>query len=152
MLSRGTPSTRTSPDHGSCRPAISRATIGSMALLTIALQAPPLFRSMLAGPGLPFVLVTMILTPVVAVLHRRGTFRWYRVLTVAAVGSMVMAWGFAQSPYLLPGQLTIAQASAPPATQALLLIVGAGLVLFIVPAMALLYYLDQRSALDVPKA
>ena len=107
---------------------------------------------MLAGLGLPFALATMILTPLVAVLHARGIFRWYRVLTVAAVGSMVMAWGFAQSPYMLPGRLTITQAIAPPGTQALLLIVGAGLVVVIVPAMALLYYLDQRSALDAPEA
>ncbi|TMC76164.1 MAG: cytochrome d ubiquinol oxidase subunit II [Chloroflexi bacterium] len=126
--------------------------MGSVALVTIGLQAPALLRSMLAGRGLPFALATMILTPLVAVLHARAIFRWYRVLTVAAVGSMVMAWGFAQSPYMLPGRLTIAQAIAPPGTQALLLIVGAGLVVVIVPAMALLYYLDQRSALDAPEA
>jgi len=126
--------------------------MGSVALVAIGLQAPTLFRSMLNGPGLPFALVTMIVTPLVAFLHWRGIFRQYRVLTVTAVGSMVMAWGFAQSPYLLPGQLTIAQAIAPPGTQALLLIVGACLALVIAPAMALLYYLDQRSALDVPEA
>jgi len=126
--------------------------MGSVALVTIRLEAPALLRSMLAGRGLPFALATMILTPLVAVLHARAIFRWYRVLTVAAVGSMVMAWGFAQSPYMLPGRLTIAQAIAPPGTQALLLIVGAGLVVVIVPAMALLYYLDQRSALDAPEA
>jgi len=126
--------------------------MGTLALATIGLQAPSLLRSMLAGPGLPFALATMVLTPLVALLHWRGIFRWYRMLTVAAVGSMVMAWGFAQSPYLLPGQLTITQAIAPPGTQALLVFVTAGVVLVIAPAMGLLYYLDQRSALDVPHA
>ncbi|HEY0831387.1 MAG TPA: cytochrome d ubiquinol oxidase subunit II, partial [Candidatus Dormibacteraeota bacterium] len=132
--------------------AVVLIVMGTVALATIGVQAPSLFRSMLAGPGLPFALATIVLTPLVALLHWRGIFRWYRVLTVAAVGSMVTAWGFAQSPYLLPGQLTIAQAIAPPGTQALLLVVIAGLVLLIVPAMGLLYYLDQRSALDVPQA
>jgi cytochrome d ubiquinol oxidase subunit II len=124
--------------------------VGTAALVTIAFQAPTLFKSMLAGPGLPFALTTMVVTPVVAFLLWRGIFRWYRVLTVAAVGSLVFAWGFAQSPYLLPGQLTIAQAIAPRSTQVLLLVVTFALVLVIVPAMGLLYYLDQRTALDSP--
>jgi len=124
--------------------------IGSGALVTIGIEAPSLFRSMLAGPGLPFALLTMVLTPLVAVLVWRRVYRWYRVLTVAAVGSMVFAWGIAQSPYLLPGQLTISQAIGPFSTQVLLLLVVAALLLVIVPSMGLLYYLDQRSELESP--
>ena len=131
--------------------ALALIAVGSAALVVIGLEAPGLFRSMLAGPGLPFALVTMALTPLVALLVWRGIFRWYRVMTVAAVGSMVFAWGFAQSPYLLPGQMTIAQAIAPHATQVLLLVVAGGLLLLIAPSMGLLYYLDQRSALESPK-
>jgi len=65
---------------------------------------------------------------------------------------MVFARGFAQSPYLLPGQLTISRAIAPFATQVLLLIVVCAMLIVIVPAMGLLYYLDQRSALKSPEA
>jgi len=125
---------------------------GTGALMVIASEAPSLLRSMLTGPGLPFVLLTVVLIPVVMALVWRGIFRWYRLSTVAAVGSMVFAWGFAQAPYLLPGQLTIAQAIAPPATQMVLLLVTAGLVILVVPAMGLLYYLDQRSTLESPEA
>ena len=124
--------------------------IGTLALVVIGLEAPSLFRSMLLGAGLPFALVTMILTPVVIWLAWRGVFRWYRVLTVAAVGSLVFAWAFAQSPYLLPGRLTIEQAIAPPGTRAVLLAVTVVLVLVIVPSMGLLYYLDQRNTLESP--
>ena len=126
--------------------------VGTIALVAIQGEAPSLLRSMLAGRGLPFALVTMVLTPVVAFLMWRDVMRWFRVLTVAAVGSMVFAWGFAQSPYLLPGRLTIAQASAPQSTQVVLLIVAVGLLVLVVPAMGLLYYLDQRSALESPEA
>jgi cytochrome d ubiquinol oxidase subunit II len=126
--------------------------VGTAALVVIAVEAPNLFRPMVAGAGLPFALVTIVLTPVVVVLLWRRVFRWYRVLTVAAVGSMVFAWGFAQSPYLLPGQLTIGQAIAPQATQFLLLLIAVVLVIVIVPAMGLLYYLDQRGALESPEA
>jgi cytochrome bd ubiquinol oxidase subunit II len=121
---------------------------GTAALITIGLQAPALLRSMLAGPGLPFALATMVLTPVVALLLWRGIFRWYRVATVVAVGSLVLAWGFAQSPYLLPGQLTIVRATAPESTQVALLVVALILVVVILPSMGLLYYLDQRTVLE----
>src|SRR5438270_8499426 len=90
--------------------ALALIVVGTAALATIAFEAPALFRSMIAGKGLPFALVTMVLTPVVGFLLWRGIFRWYRLLTVAAVGSLVFAWAFAQSPYLVPGRLTIAQA------------------------------------------
>ena len=122
--------------------------VGTVALVTIGAQAPNLLRSMLTGKGLPFALVTMVLTPAVAFLLWRGIYRWYRVLTVAAVGSLVFAWAFAQSPYLVPGQLTIDQAIAPPPTLVLLLMVSAVLLLVIAPAMGLLYYLDQKGALE----
>lgn len=124
--------------------------VGTFALLIIGLEAPSLLRSMLLGAGLPFALVTMVLTPVVMWLVWGGVFRWYRLLTVAAVGSLVFAWAFAQSPYLLPGRLTIEQAIAPPGTLAILLAVTIVLVLVIVPAMGLLYYLDQRNTLESP--
>jgi cytochrome d ubiquinol oxidase subunit II len=124
---------------------------GTIALVVIALERSALLRSMLAGPGVPFALVTVILVPLVAFLIWRGALLWYRVLTVAAVGSMVFAWGFAQSPYLLPGRLTIAQAIAPPGTQAVLLAVTILLVVVIAPSMALLYYLDQKNTLESPE-
>jgi len=124
--------------------------VGTLALVVIGLEAPSLLRSMLLGAGLPFALVTVVVTPVVMWLVWRGLFRLYRVLTVAAVGSLVFAWAFAQSPYLLPGSLTIQQAIAPPGTRAVLLAVTVVLVLMIVPSMGLLYYLDQRSTLESP--
>ena len=130
--------------------ALALIVVGTAALATIAFEAPALFRSMIAGKGLPFALVTMVLTPVVGFLLWRGIFRWYRLLTVAAVGSLVFAWAFAQSPYLVPGRLTIAQAAAPSSTQVLLLVIAVVLLLVIAPAMGLLYYLDQRGTLESP--
>lgn len=125
---------------------------GTVALVVIGVQAPSLLRAMLGGGGTPFALATVVLTPVVALLVWRRMYRWYRVLAVVAVGSMVFAWGFAQSPYLLPGRLTIAQASAPQPTDVLLLIVSAALVVLVLPSMGLLYYLDQRGALESPES
>ena len=126
--------------------------VGTLALAAIASENPDLLKAMLAGKGLPFALATMVLTPVTALVIWRGLFRWYRVLTVGAVGSMVFAWAFAQSPYLIPGRLTIEQAIAPTGTQVVLLVVTVLLVVVIVPAIGLLIYLDQRGELESPRA
>ena len=126
--------------------------LGTLALTVIGLQRRQLLVAMFTTLGLPFALATMALTPLVAVLLWRHVFVLYRVLTVAAVGSLVAAWGFAQSPYLLPGQLTIDQAAAPASTEALLIVIAAGVLLVIGPAIGLLIYLDQRSLLESPKA
>ena len=126
--------------------------VGTVALAVIEFEAPSLLRSMLTGPGLAFAATTMILTPAVMVLMWRSAYRWYRIATVVAVGSMVFAWGFAQSPYLLPGRLTIGQAVAPGPTQALLAIVTVALVVLIAPSLFLLYYLDQKNSLESPTA
>jgi cytochrome bd ubiquinol oxidase subunit II len=126
--------------------------LGTAALVVIELENPALLQSMLAGPGLAFAILTMVLTPAVMLLVWRGAYRWFRVATVVAVGSMVFAWGFAQSPYLLPGRLTIGQAVAPGPTQVLLAVVTVLLVLLIAPSLFLLYYLDQKSSLESPES
>lgn len=124
---------------------------GTIALAVIGLENPRLLSSMLTGLGTPFALAVVIVTPVVGFLLWRGIFHWYRMLSVVVVGSLVFAWGFGQSPYLLPGQLTIAQSAAPPGTQVLLFIVTLLVVVLVLPSLALLVYLDQRSALESPE-
>ena len=130
--------------------AVVLAAIGTLALVIIAVEKRDLLLRMIAGPGVPFALATMVLTPAVAFLLWRGIFRWYRVLAVAAVGSLVLSWGFAQAPYLLPTELTITEAAPPTPTAVLLIVVALGIVLVIVPAIGLLIYLDQRGALESP--
>jgi cytochrome d ubiquinol oxidase subunit II len=125
--------------------------IGSIALVTVGFENPHLFTAMLTGLGAPFAIAAVVLTPVVGFLLLRGIFQWYRVLSVGVLGSLVFAWGLAQSPYLLPGQLTIAQASAPLGTSVLLLVVTLFVVLVILPSLGLLVYFDQRGALESPE-
>jgi cytochrome d ubiquinol oxidase subunit II len=125
--------------------------VGTVGLITIAIEAPRLLTSMITGLGTPFVLATVVLTPVVGFLLWRRRFFWYRILTVGAVSSLVLAWGLAQAPYMLPGALTISQAAAPVATHVLLVVVTAALVLLVLPALGLLLYFDQRSALESTK-
>jgi cytochrome d ubiquinol oxidase subunit II len=125
--------------------------VGTLAMAVIGLQRRELLVDMFSPPALVSTLGTMILTPLVAALVWRRALVLYRLLTVGAVTCLVLAWGFAQSPYLLPGQLTIAQAAAPASTQVLLLVVAAGVLFVICPAIGLLVFLDQRSLLHSPE-
>ena len=60
---------------------------------------------------------------------------------------MVLAWGVAQYPYLLPKSVTVADAAAPSGTLAALLVAAVAVVVLVLPFLALLYVLDQRSLL-----
>jgi cytochrome d ubiquinol oxidase subunit II len=124
---------------------------GTIGLIAIGIEAPRLLKAMIAGPGTPFVLATIVLTPVVGFLLWRGRFFWYRILTVGTVSSLVIAWGLGQAPYLLPGRLTVSQAAAPVATHVVLVVATAALVLLVAPALGLLLYLDQRNTLESSK-
>jgi cytochrome d ubiquinol oxidase subunit II len=126
--------------------------MGSIALATVGIENPHLLTAMFMGFGAPFAIATVVLTPVVGFLHLRRIFHWFRLLSVVVVGSLVFAWGLAQSPYLLPGQLTIAQAGAPLGTEVLLLVVTLLVVLVVLPSLGLLVYFDQRGALESPEA
>ncbi len=77
----------------------------------------------------------------------RGSPRGARVLAAGAVASIVWAWGVAQWPYILPTSLKVSAAAAPSATLGTLLVVFGVAAVVIVPSLALLYMLDQRSLL-----
>jgi cytochrome d ubiquinol oxidase subunit II len=125
--------------------------LGAAALAVLAVESPDVFHGMLLGRGLPFTIAAVVATPLVAALMWRRVHLWYRALTVVAVGSFVFAWGFGQSPYLLPGRLTIAQAAGAPEVQLTLLVVAVIAVLIVTPSLALLYVLDQRNDLESPE-
>ena len=110
----------------------------------------------LTGPGLPLVVLSGACGLVALVLlgrevTRRGGARGGRLLRPAAVGAVVaviVGWGVAQHPDLLPGELSIDAAAAPDPTLTGLLIIFAAALVVVIPALALLYSLSQRRLLE----
>jgi cytochrome bd ubiquinol oxidase subunit II len=102
----------------------------------------------LTGSALPFVIVSVVCGAAVPVLLRRGVPRGARPLAVGAVVAVIWGWGVAQHPYLLPTDLTIDAGAAPGATLTSLLIVFGVAVVLVIPALALLYTLAQRSIIE----
>ncbi len=70
-----------------------------------------------------------------------------RPLAIAAVATVVIGWGVAQWPYILPTSLKVSAAAAPDATLWAVLVVFGLAAVLILPSLAWLYYLDQHSAL-----
>ena len=102
----------------------------------------------LTGEGLPFVAASVICGAAALFLLRRGARRGARPLAVAAVVAVIWGWGVAQFPYLLPQTLTIDQGAGASGTLTVVLVLSGVALVVVVPALALLFTLDQRSLLE----
>jgi cytochrome d ubiquinol oxidase subunit II len=98
--------------------------------------------------ALPLVILSVICGIAVLVLLRRSAARGARALAIGAVAFVIWGWAIAQYPYLLPEKLTISEAAAPSATLTSVLVVFGIAVLLVLPAIALLFTLAQRSLVE----
>ncbi len=101
----------------------------------------------LASRGLPFIILSAIcgVTSLVFLLRGKGAIA--RPFAIAAVASVIIGWGAAQWPYMLPQSLKVSAAAAPDPTLWTILVVFIAAAVLILPSLALLYYLDQHGAL-----
>jgi cytochrome bd ubiquinol oxidase subunit II len=102
----------------------------------------------LTSEGLPLVLLSLVCGLGALVLLWRGVARGVRPLAVVAVVAVIWGWGAAQYPYLLPQTLTIEQGAGASETLTAVLVVFGIAVVVVLPALALLFVLDQRSLLE----
>jgi cytochrome d ubiquinol oxidase subunit II len=102
----------------------------------------------LTSEGLPLVLLSLACGLGALVLLWRRAPRGVRSLAVAAVVAVIWGWGAAQYPYLLPETLTIEDGAGASATLTAVLVVFGIAVVVVLPALALLFVLDQRSLLE----
>ena len=122
---------------------------GALAAITFAelsRSAPHVYAG-LTGRALPLVAISV--TAGIAVLAMIW-LRWYSGLRPAAaiaVVTVVWGWGLAQYPELLPGSLSLAAGSAPPAALLAELVIAAIAFVIVGPAFGLLYWLQQRGKL-----
>jgi cytochrome bd ubiquinol oxidase subunit II len=102
----------------------------------------------LTSEGLPLVLVSLVCGAGAFVLLWRGYARGVRALAVGAVAAVIWGWGVAQYPYLLPKVLTIADGAGASSTLTAVLVLFGVAVVIVVPSLALVFTLDQRSLLE----
>jgi cytochrome bd ubiquinol oxidase subunit II len=132
------------------RRAVVAAVVGAMlavvGLVVMHDKAPHVFDG-LTSRALPIVVVGVLCGIGALLLLMRDAARGARVLAVLAVASIIIAWGVAQWPYLLPETLTVDDAAAPSGTMTGLVVAVVLAVLIVLPGFVLLYMLTQRQLL-----
>ncbi|MEV6931777.1 cytochrome d ubiquinol oxidase subunit II [Dactylosporangium sp. NPDC051485] len=122
---------------------------GALAVAGLAVTAADAHRlfDRLLSTALPATAVSLLAGAAALVLLPRYSPRIVRLLAGVAIAALVIAWGVAQTPYLLGTHTTVRQAAAPTATMVTLLLVFAAAAVLVAPSLALLYALQQRSTL-----
>jgi cytochrome d ubiquinol oxidase subunit II len=67
-------------------------------------------------------------------------YGWARVLIVAEAALLLLSWGVSQYPYLIPPDVTAANASSPQETQQFLLVGIIIALIIVVPSLWYLFY------------
>ncbi len=106
----------------------------------------------LTSRALPLVIISGVCGVGSLFLLVRNADHGARLLSVGAVASVVVGWGVAQWPYILPTSLKVSQAAAPDGTLWTVLVVFGLAAVIILPSLALLYTLDQKSLLPEESA
>jgi cytochrome d ubiquinol oxidase subunit II len=132
------------------RRAIGSAVVTGLAamagIFVLRNDAPFVFHG-LARNGRGFVLLSASCGVGALTLVASGIVRATRGLAVGAVVCLLAGWGVAQYPYLLPTSLTIEAGAGAPGTLAWILVVFLIAAVTAVPALGLLFVLDQRGRL-----
>ncbi len=102
----------------------------------------------LVHQALPLVLVSAVCGLGALVLLALGRPRGTRLLAAGAVAAVIWAWGVAQWPYALPQTLTVNDAAGTSTTLHWVIVVFVIALVLVVPLLAVLYVLDQRSRLE----
>ncbi|MGI9584590.1 MAG: cytochrome d ubiquinol oxidase subunit II [Acidimicrobiia bacterium] len=120
--------------------------VAFVGIFVLRADAPYLFDG-LTSRALPMVAISAVAGITSLALLIGHAHRGARMAAICAVGAVIFGWGIAQWDYILPETLTIADAAAPSGTIGALIVVTVFAAIFVFPAIALLFVLDQRGAL-----
>ena len=126
--------------------AIVAGIVAFVGIFVLRADARYLFDG-LASRALPLVVLSAICGAGSLYLLLRNAARGARILAIGAVASIIVGWGVAQWPYILPESLKVSQAAAPSGTLTALLVAAALAALIVLPGFIFLYTLDQKSLL-----
>ena len=130
--------------RGSMAVAAASGVVAIAAIVPVRRDAETLGDDLL-GRAAPLVVLSVIFGIVTLVLLVRRTYGPARLTAVGAVVAVVAGWGVAQYPWMLVDTLTIEAAAGARSTQAALLVVVGLAVVLVLPPLAYLLVLTQRS-------
>src|SRR4051794_16132408 len=122
------------------------AVIGFVGIFVLRADARYLFDGLASRAG-PLVILGVLCGVAALVLLIRQAARGARLLAILAVASIILGWGVAQWPYILPTSLTFSAAAAPTGTLGAVLAVVVLAALIVVPGFVLLFALHEKGLL-----
>jgi cytochrome d ubiquinol oxidase subunit II len=126
------------------------AFLGAVALAVAKTTVPAAFAALTQARSLPGIGTAMVLGFVVlgCLWFRRYNFARFAVAAEAI--AILVGWYASQAPYLIPGELTYAQAAAPPETLRAFLVLAAGGSVLLIPSLWLLFRVFKSEPLEYP--
>src|SRR6266699_4298065 len=113
--------------------------LGLLGLILSPSEAAFLWHGLL-DKAIPVVIVTMLVGVAAAAALWFRRYGWARVLIVAEAAFLLLSWGVSQYPYIIPPDVTAANASSPQETQVFLLVGIIIALIIVVPSLWFLFY------------
>jgi cytochrome d ubiquinol oxidase subunit II len=126
---------------------VAAGAVSIAGLVVLHSDAHRLYHRLLAGPGLPALIVSVLAGIIALWFVWRSRFESARYSAALAVAAIIAGWALAQQPILLRG-LTIRQAAAPHDTLVLVVIAVLAGAAILFPSLAALFGLVLRGHFD----
>jgi cytochrome bd ubiquinol oxidase subunit II len=123
------------------------AVFGLLGLILSPSEAAFLWHGML-DKAIPVVIITMLVGIATAAALWFRRYVWARVLVVALTALLLLSWGMSQYPYIIPPDVTDANASSPLPTQQFLLVGIIIALIIVVPSLWYLFYVFKLKKIE----
>src|SRR2546423_11533748 len=123
------------------------AMFGLLGLILSPSEAAFLWHGML-DKAIPVVIVTMLVGVATAAALWFRRYTWARILIVAETAFLLLSWGVSQYPYIIPPDVTAADASSPLETQQFLLVGIIIALVIVVPSLWFLFYVFKLKKIE----
>ena len=127
------------------------AAFGLLGLILSPSEAPALWHGLL-DKAIPIVIVTMLVGVAAAATLWFRRYGWARILIVAETAFLLLSWGVSQYPYIIPPDVTAANASSPLATQQFLLVGIIIALIIVIPSLWYLFYVFKLKKVETEVA
>ncbi len=123
------------------------AVFGLLGLILSPSEAVFLWNGML-NKAIPIVIITMLVGIATAAALWFRRYVWARVLVVALTALLLLSWGMSQYPYIIPPNVTDANASSPLPTQQFLLVGIIIALIVVIPSLWYLFYVFKLKKVE----
>jgi len=127
------------------------AVLGLLGLILSPSEAAFLWHGML-DKAIPFVIITMLVGIATAAALWFRRYGWARILIVAETALLLLSWGVSQYPYIIPPDVTAANASSPQETQQFLLVGIIIALIIVIPSLWFLFYVFKLKKIETDVA